>query len=689
MQVWSRDLVVRPLAVVVALLSAAVAHAQAAHHVAAFQGSVLAHTPAQQPEAPELTRRSVVAANRALAAVPSRVGAAWSGSLKTAPNPWPALFEQSRGSMALVDRLLALEASAKRSANDPLTRVRRPMSYAQIDPTQLDRDALKLQRNRDAYALARADVNQAAYLRQYGVELAVVVAWRDDPVLLARAVAMLDAFADHRPLQRSGYTLTADDLTMPAGGDGVWLATAWGISGIVEMLDVLGDRVPAPIREKLNLLLREEVLRMCEDWADRRPWFVRVHTPVSNQWLEPSLALVQACLHLKDPQLAPCYDLGVENIAQTLAALGSDGAFLEGFSYANQSAGPLFDAVRAVRANGDSRLDRFAYLDHAWEWFAHMNLGAGVLVHTYDSRMMVRPDWARSAPTPSEASVYLSSSTPTALQTARFLLPDADASITGVRYAFALDASGGAGPMPLPTFASFPSQGQVVWRTAWEAPATAAPKEMSIVIRAGAAGENHVQRDNGQVTVMNGRRFVLMESGTPDYGATGYEDRYAGAAGHSVMQVSPVQPASLPTPCTMTVRSLDASGGALGMDLSSASRLARSSTRDVSWNAAGRIVIEDAVTFGAAIDAGTEVYRFHVGSDDAVSISGSGRSWNVHWRGATMALRADRAVKIAQQSWPDAIRAPFRHRVITISVAAQGDGLKLDTTVQVDRAVVD
>ena len=208
-------------------------------------------------------------------------------------------------------------------------------------------------------------------------------------------------------------------------------------------------------------------------------------------------------------------------------------------------------------------------------------------------------------------------------------------------------------------------------------------------MRSGTAGENHVQRDNGQITVMNGRRFVLMEAGTPDYGAPGYEDRYAGAAGHSVMQVSPVLPASQPRPCTMTVRSLEESGGSITMDLASASRLARSSTRGVAWNAQGRIVVEDAVAFGAPIEAGTEVYRFHVGSTDPVMISGSGRSWDVRWRGATMALRADRPVRVAQQSWPDAIRAPFRHQVVTISVVGQSDGLKLDTTVQVDRTITD
>jgi hypothetical protein len=180
-----------------------------------------------------------------------------------------------------------------------------------------------------------------------------------------------------------------------------------------------------------------------------------------------------------------------------------------------------------------------------------------------------------------------------------------------------------------------------------------------------------------------------MEAGTPDYGAPGYEDRYAGAAGHGVMQVSPVQPASQPRPCAMTVRALDASGGSVTMDLASASRLARTSTRGVTWDAQGRIVIEDAVSFGAPVEAGTEVYRFHVGSDEPVAIGGSGRSWDVRWRGATMALRADRGITVAQQSWPDAIRAPFRHRVITITVPAAADGLRLDTTIQVDRATIE
>jgi len=35
------------------------------------------------------------------------------------------------------------------------------------------------------------------------------------------------------------------------------------------------------------------------------------------------------------------------------------------------------------------------------------------------------------------------------------------------------------------------------------------------------------------------------------------------------------------------------------------------------------------------------------------------------------------------------VRPPFRHRVLTIAVAGAADGLKLDTTLQVDRRVVD
>ncbi len=647
--------------------------------------------PGQANAAPQatdaVTQRAVEAAERALRACPDRLPA-WSGALLPPPCPWPDVFKASRDSLELVDLLLTLEKNAQATLADPPSMYQRPATLDAINPKQLDPDALKLKRNRDAYALARADVNQSAYLQQQGVELAIVAAWRKDSRVLARALAMLDAFTAHAPLQRPGYTLSNDDMTLPPGGDGVWLATSWGIGAVVEMLNILGDQVPADLRARLEVLLRNEVELICRDWADKRPWFVKVHTPVSNQWLEPSLGLVRACMQLRDPALRSCYDLGVDNVAQTLRALGEDGAWLEGFSYASQSAGPLFEATLAVRSHGDTRLAAFPYLQNAWQWFAQMNLPASGLVNSYDSRMNVRPAWALDSPLPSEVSVYLESADPGALRASAYLFPKGGASASGIRYAAAVGPMKSNATMALPRWAHFPSQGQVVWRQAWERPGTT-PRAMALWCRGGTSRETHVQRDNGQVSVVVGKRRVLMESGTPDYGLAGYESKYAGAAGHSVMQVMPVEPPKRPLTCPLTVESLSDEGGVVRMDLAPASTGVSRCTRVLRWNASGRVAFEDVVAFRSPVTPEREVYRFHTGSIDAVQISGAGAAWDVSWRGTTMALRADRPITIDQLSWPDAMGAPGWHQVIVVRCAAASDGLALYTTLHLDLNVVD
>jgi hypothetical protein len=58
-------------------------------------------------------------------------------------------------------------------------------------------------------------------------------------------------------------------------GDGVWLETGWGISGVVDMMKIFGDRVPEDLHVKLELLLRREVTLIVTVWTDSRPWDVR------------------------------------------------------------------------------------------------------------------------------------------------------------------------------------------------------------------------------------------------------------------------------------------------------------------------------------------------------------------------------------------------------------------------------
>lgn len=640
---------------------------------------------ASQPDA--TTDRIRAAAQRALDALPARRYPAWTGGFGAWPGPWPGVLAASRDSMATVDLLLQLERGAQSTLAMSPTLYRRPAAVAGIASAQLDGRAASMVRNKDAFALASCDVAQADVLRTKGVELAMISAWRGDAAATAKALDMLAAFADRAPFQRPGWSLTDDSITLRPGGDGVWLATAWGIGGIVDMVGLMGDRVPADLRSRLDATVRAELERIVTDWADARPWYVKGRDVASNQWIEPCVAVVRACLHLRDPSLAPAYDLAVENLGLSIAAQGADGAFMEGFGYAEQTCGPLADCLAAMQAIGDPRLRSEPWSTKAWAWFLHMNLVGGAVLNSHDCRMSQRPDWAMRTPMPSEVSVLLGSGDPAAIDAGMFLFPQGSATLPGIRWSTAI-ARRGAAPMRLPTFASFPSQGQVVWRSAWEPPA-ARPGALAVWVRGGTLGEGHLHRDNGQVSVINGARHVLMECGTPDYGATGFEERYARAAGHGIMQVGEVSPRGRPVDVTMEVRSLDAGGGSVRMDTSRTSTAARSCTREVTWDDRGRLVIIDAVAFTAPVAAGTEVYRFHTGSTDPLAITGGGRSWDVSWRGATIALRSDRPIVVAQQEWPDAVRPPFRHRVLTIAVAGAADGLKLDTTLQVDRRVVD
>jgi hypothetical protein len=41
------------------------------------------------------------------------------------------------------------------------------------------------------------------------------------------------------------------------------------------MLNALGTDVPAELRSRLEVQVRDEVQRIAKDWADKRPWFVR------------------------------------------------------------------------------------------------------------------------------------------------------------------------------------------------------------------------------------------------------------------------------------------------------------------------------------------------------------------------------------------------------------------------------
>ncbi len=609
----------------------------------------------------------------------SRRTSDWTGGLSYRRDRWAAMLSQAASSGPLSSYLAEVNGQGVSASQlDPALYIR-PQSLEEVHPQLLDARAASAGQNQLACALAYADVNQSALLQQRGVVLAIAAAQTGDPALVARANEMLRAFVGHNPLQRSGTTLTSSAMVMPVGGDGVWLATAWGIDGIVGMMSALGDRVPADLRADLELLLRREVRNICVDWADQRPWFVRVRAFNSNQWMEPAVALIRACLFLGDPELLPAYNLGVESLAASLAVHGSDGAYLEGFSYAAQSLGTVFEIVDDMRSIGDQRCSDFGFTANNWRWLMHTVMPGGYVVNCYDSGRSVLPDWGRAAPMPHFGVVAMGSE-PEAMQNMAWMFPQGRGDLPGLRYASAVAGMSGQASMTLPTSAYFPSQQVVTWRSAWERPAETS-RAFGVWVRGGALLDGHAHRDQGQVSVYAGERPILIDCGS-DYSHPNQEAMLAAAAGHGIMQVGALSPRHKAIAAPMVVSRLDDQAGSVLVDSTAAYAGVVSCVRTVQWDVSGRVNFGDTVAFRDEVAAGTEVYRFHTGSALPLEISGGGTSWQVAWEGATMSISADRAIVVEQSEWPDALLPGKMHRVIMIRSVDALDSMAMTSVLE-------
>ena len=637
-----------------------------------------------------ITQVTRTKALEALAAVPgTRRTTDWSGGLSYRAQEWSAIFDRARDSASLRQQLMALANGAKtNSLNADPALYRRPMTLAQIHPSQLTSRAEAAGPNREVFALAMADCGQSEFVRTKGMELAIAAVYLQDQECLAKCIDILTACKDRFPLQRAGWTAYEPTSVLPAGGDGVWLATSWGISGIVDMLSLLGDRVPASLRTELHVLLRKEVQLIAQDWADQRPWYVKGRAVQSNQWIEPCVGLIKATLYLGDPELLPAYNLGVESLAASLATQGADGAFLEGVSYASMTVGMLFEALDDLRLNNDRRCHVMPFVSNCWSWFVQMHMPGRQYVNTYDSRMSAMPDWAVSTPLGSLVSAGLGSGDDRAIPVLRTLFPAGNASVAGVRYEAALAALGQTPPQYLPTFCHFPSQQQVTWRSRWEAPSQA-QSAFALFVRGGSRLDSHSHRDQGQVSMYLGDRLILMDCGTPEYGRADLEEKFARAAGHGIMQIGERQPRNAAVDAPITVERLDEAGGKLRIDTTAAYVGVRSCQRDVEWQASGRALITDRVELDQAAPAGTEFYRFHTGATSPVEIVEGKDGWRVSWPGVIMQIRANGPISVEQVAWPDAVREPFMHQALIIRSTDSRADLEIRTQIDVARVGVE
>jgi len=560
----------------------------------------------------------------------------------------------------------------------------RPQTFDQVIPEQIDNRCYNAGGNKEVFALAMADIGQAHFVRTSGVPLALLAVCTNKPEYLARASDILSTMRDHQPLQRSGWTAYLPDRQLPPGGDGVFLATSWGLNGIIDMLTILGDRVPVEIRSDLEQLIRNEILRIAADWSVQRPWYVKSHAVQINQWIEPSIALVRACLFLKDPSLNAAYDLGAENLAASLSAFGEDGAFSEGISYASMTVGSLFDALADMEGNSDFRCYEFPYVKNAWKWFLHMQMPGGRYVNCFDSVMGTVPSWALRTPLPSLISAALGSRDPDALAQVSRFFPVGNASLTAVRYQLALSSRPSVtlnAALDFPTYAHFPTQALAVWRSTWEAPADP-QTAMGVWVRGGSRTDSHSHRDQGHVSVYSGTRPILIEAGTPSYADPQMETKYAAAAGHSIMQVAELCPRGQAAVSPLAISRLNADGGRITVDTSAAYLSpVRNCTRTVEWSRSGLVEIFDTVNFDSQIQQGTEIYRFHTGARTAVTLTRNAGGWLIDWDDASMEISSDASFEVVQSFWPDADSPGSGHVMLSIVSTTPLTSMNLSTRV--------
>jgi len=644
--------------------------------------------PDPAPVMPEVTRRTIEAANAALAQIPGGPKTApYQGQLRYVSTDWDAMFVRADGNDMMFRMLAQIVDIGGRPGFIDADNYRHFTAMSELPTRLIDPMVLGTPLARkELFALATVDSTQTNWMMNNGSMAAVAARRSQNPVLVGRAVAILEELNKFVPMQRTGWTSYDPAVPIPPQGDGVWLATGWGLCAMADMCTILGDKVPPELLTRLKAQARDEVLRICEDWRDKKPWFVKSNNVVTNQWIEPNLGLIRACLFLGDPDLLPAYNLGVENILASLRAHGDKGEFLEGVSYAEMTLRGVHEVSELMRLSGDSRAAGNGFGANNWKWFAQMHLPGNLLVNCNDSKMSTLPDYCATVPLSSFVTGALAAGTdPTSMM--RFLYPNPTpiGALDALKYADYLAVNSAPAQASLPTFAHFPGQEMVLWRTRFE-PIAAPQTAYALWLKGGTSRENHIHREQGNVTIVVGNRIVLSNCGTTEYNAPDYSSGYAGAGGSSMMQVGEVQPCSQPVTAPVFVNTLGPAGGNVDMN-TSAAYLGANCTRNVSWDSVGNVRLIDNVSLPSTAASGTEIYRFHTGSAVSLNISGSDKEWDVTWNGTSVHFSADSPIVVDQVTSPNKIKAPNQHQTIRIKTKNGTSRLQLVSDFVIDLSV--
>ncbi|NQU44188.1 heparinase II/III family protein [bacterium] len=411
------------------------------------------------------------------------------------------------------------------------------------------------------------DVGASRQLAEQLPLLAAAYRLTGEKPLLDRIVAQLEEVLTWDPLQRWGW-----------GGDnkGVWLATGASIQGLALTLHLLPEgALPVEILSRVQALLEREIGYVVDDWENKRPWYVKSHAVNMNQWVVPASGLVIACTALGRENHAEAYEYGIARLEETLAALGEEGAYCEGFTYAGSWTVPsLLLTGRFMAMNGDKRLLDHPFLKGFPVWYAHHFQPGRMLINCFDCWTASRNMY--------DDEIYLA---PIITQVAALcdhpylnwvIQEQLDGPAKGF-YALLLLAGDPNRVQEPPLYGAYEHARRVNWRSSW------ADDASGVWVRGGHSQDKHDHHDRGHVNFTVAGQPVLIESGTPSYRQEGIKQMQS-LVGHNVLQVGG-ETSSPKVHANIDVRCLDETGGEVIVHAAGNYEKAKTWDRDVAWDA--------------------------------------------------------------------------------------------------------
>ncbi len=599
----------------------------------------------------------------------------WNGKLRFAGYPWKEFFELAARDRELGNIIDGIVRAGRGAAQKGVRR--RPMTIHDAKGLYSDLQLKGSGKKREVSALAYADCSLGNFLFSGMTAAAVAARHTGDAGLKKFVLDQLEETSGWRPLQRPGWTLYTPGGELPARwkGDGVWLATGWGLVGLVTIMDVMGPEIPAALRTRLLDLMQREVDAVQSDFRSGLPWYVRSKQYNSNQWAFPLIGSVYACMYMGEEKNRAAYEDGILGLAKTCLSQGNDGSWTEGYAYARMTMDLLARAVHALKLSGDGRLAQLPLMSRFSFWYGQMQMPGRRHVYAFDGSGM---SGERSFASGGFTNAVLVAGDAGGMWMMREIFKSLPNSIDGIIYRYYTSNFRPDSLAPPKTFGFFPASQILTWRTDWTDGAFA------LWIRGNSMNDFHSHRDAGQVTVYAGLRPVLVEAGCPAYGTADLESSYAGQKGHGILQTAGVKDRRVQARCPILVQRLDEAGGDVRILGHDAYSDVEKWVRRVVWKRGGELTISDEAVLSArgAKPEGDEWFRFHTGATEPIGLQKiDDRRWRAEWPAATLEFTARQPIVLDQVPWPNV--ALRKIQCLTVKCTVRGARMDLETVVRV------